>query len=205
LETTVSKFAICHVDEVVDIHLKSFPGFFLSFLGPRFLKEFYKSFATDSQGLGFVAKGQDDKIIGVVVGPIYPQGYFQRLLKNNWPRFCLASIGAVVRRPHSALRLLRAIFYRGKAPFGPPRALLSSIAVDPSAQGRGVGKVLVERWVEQVQRNGLCGCYLTTDADGNLAVNNFYQNLGWQIESSYVTSEGRRMNRYVYDFKNEFE
>ena len=54
--------------------------------------------------------------------------------------------------------------------------------------------------MEEVQRNGLSGCYLTTDADDNKAVNDFYRNLGWQVESSYVTSEGRRMHRYVYDF-----
>jgi hypothetical protein len=59
--------------------------------------------------------------------------------------------------------------------------------------------------VGEIQRRGLVGCYLTTDADGNEAVNKFYQNLGWRVESSYVTPQGRRMHRYVYDFKNESE
>ena len=199
MQATLSKLTICQVDDAVEIHMKAFPGFFLSFLGRRFLKEFYKSFATDSQGIGFVAKELDGKILGVVVGPINPRGYFKRLLINSWGRFCLASIGAVVRKPISALRILRAIFYRGNTPTGPPRALLSSIAVDPEVQGRRVGKALVERWVEEVQQRGLTGCYLTTDADGNEVVNNFYQYLGWRIESSYVTPEGRRMYRYVYD------
>jgi ribosomal protein S18 acetylase RimI-like enzyme len=200
MKATLSKLAICQVDDVVEIHMKAFPGFFLSILGRRFLKEFYKSFATNSQGIGFVAKELDGKIIGAVVGPINPRGYFKRLLINRWARFCLASIGAVARKPISALRLLRAIFYRGQAPSGPTRALLSSIAVDPEVQRRGVGKALVERWLEEVQRRGLIGCYLTTDAEGNEVVNNFYQYLGWRVESSYVTPEGRRMHRYVYDF-----
>lgn len=203
VKTKVCHLEIYQINEIVEIHMKAFQDFFLSFLGRKFLKEFYKSFATDPQGVGFVAKGQDEKVIGVIVGPINPHDYFKRLLRKSWPKFCLASIRAVVRKPKSALRLLRAVFYRGEAPFGPPRALLSSIAVDPKAQCKGVGKNLVERWMEEVRRNGLSGCYLTTDADDNKAVNDFYRNLGWRIESSYVTPEGRRMHCYVYDFKNE--
>ena len=47
------------------------------------------------------------------------------------------------------------------------------------------------------------GCYLTTDADGNDMVNKFYQSLDWRIESTYATPEGRRMNRYVFDFGSD--
>ena len=41
---------------------------------------------------------------------------------------------------------------------------------------------------------------VATDAEGNDSVNAFYQRLGWKRETSYVTSQGRRMNRYVLDF-----
>jgi hypothetical protein len=41
---------------------------------------------------------------------------------------------------------------------------------------------------------------LTTDAEGNDAVNTFYQRAGWRLESSFSTPEARRMNRYILDW-----
>ena len=191
-----------HLDKVVEVHMKAFPEFFLTFLGPRFLREFYKSFIYDNTGIGFVAKDSSTgSILGAVVGPLVPGGYFKRLLKKRWYAFCLASVSAILKRPTVIKRLFRALFYRGEAPSGPQRALLSSIAVSPDVQGQGVGQALVKKWVEEVQRRGGTGCFLTTDARNNDRINVFYQKLGWKIESSYTTPEGRIMNRYVLDFE----
>lgn len=193
-----------HIQEVVDVHMSAFPGFFLSFLGPNFLKEFYQSFIDDETGIGFVAKDSEmDQILGAIVGPLVPAGYFKRLLKRKWWAFCLASMKAVLKKPSITKRLFRAVLYRGQSPEGPQRALLSSIAVSPACQKSGVGKALVNRWVEEVGRRGGTGCFLTTDAEENEAVNAFYKKLGWNVESSYVTPEGRRMNRYIYDLQDK--
>jgi ribosomal protein S18 acetylase RimI-like enzyme len=189
-----------HIEQLVDVHMQAFPGFFLSFLGPKFLKEFYRSFINDSAGIGFVAHDeQAGRVVGAIVGPLIPDGYFKRLLKKRWWAFCIASIKAVLKKPSISKRLFRAVFYRGESPVGPKRALLSSIAVAPDYQKFGIGRALVLRWVRQVADRGGTGCFLTTDADGNEAVNAFYQKLGWTVESSYTTPEGRRMNRYIFD------
>lgn len=189
-----------HIDKIVAIHMEAFPAFFLTFLGPRFLREFYRSFIYDSTGIGFVAQDSaSGEVLGAVVGPFVPAGYFKRLLKKRWYAFCLASTAAILKKPTIIKRLLRAVFYRGDAPIGPQRALLSSIAVSPRTQGHGVGAALVQRWVEEVRQRGGKGCFLTTDAQNNEKVNKFYQKLGWRIESTYITPEGRAMNRYVLD------
>ena len=47
-------------DRVVDVHIRSFPGFFLTFLGPSFLEEFYGSFLVDDEGVGFVALDEEN-------------------------------------------------------------------------------------------------------------------------------------------------
>lgn len=189
---------------VVEVHLRAFPAFFLSRLGGAFLREFYASFLTDPVGVGFVAKSGDGRedLAGAIVGPVDPRGYFGRLVRRRWHAFAWASLGAVLRDPRVAPRLARALTYRGESPSGPPRALLSSIAVDPAAQGKGIGRQLVSAWLEEVRRRGAPGAYLTTDAEGNEATNQFYRRLGWRLESGYVTREGRRMNRYVYDFES---
>ncbi len=200
----IAKINKRHISQIAEVHIEAFPNFFLTFLGIRFLREFYKSFLYDSTGIGLVA--EDDEtgtVIGVIVGPLMPEGYFKRLLIRRWWTFCLASIGAVLKHPAIIKRLFRALFYRGEPPPGPERALLSSIAVLPQVQRRGVGQALVKRWVQEVKQHGCCGCYLTTDADNNEKINNFYQKLGWRIESTYKTPEGRVMNRYVIDFSEK--
>lgn len=203
MDTEIIPLKDLHLKQVVSVHLKAFPDFFLTFLGPGFLKVFYRSFVYDDTGIGFVAVDrQTDNVCGVIVGPLVPQGYFKRLLKKRWWAFCLASIKAVLKKPSVSKRLFRAVFYRGESPGGPPRALLSSIAVLPDVQQSGVGKMLVQKWIQEVSQRGGTGCFLTTDADQNEKVNAFYQKLGWKIESAYTTPEGRRMNRYVYDIEN---
>lgn len=192
-----------HIGQVVDVHILAFPDFFLTFLGPRFLAEFYKSFTYNPDGIGFVAEDTaTGKVLGVVVGPLIPGGYFKKLLIRRWWAFCVASIFAVVKKPSVAGRLFRAMFYRGDAPAGPDRSLLSSIAVDPRIQKQGLGKALVQAWVDEVRRRGGTSCYLTTDAENNDAVNHFYQSLGWKLEASWSTPQGRPMNRYVLYFEN---
>ena len=195
-----------HISQIVDVHMQAFPNFFLTFLGPRFLREFYNSFTYDCAGIGFVAKdAESGTVIGVIVGPLVPEGYFRRLLIRRWWAFCLASVTAILKRPTIIKRLFRALFYRGESPSESQRALLSSIAVSPQSQGHGVGKALVTRWVEEVERRGGSGCYLTTDAHNNEKINSFYQKLGWKIESTYETPERRVMNRYILDLPEKIE
>jgi GNAT superfamily N-acetyltransferase len=189
-----------HIPEVVRMHLSAFPGFFLTFLGPRFLAEFYRAFLSEPTAIAMVAESDAGCVCGVVVGTLAPAGFFKRLLLRRWWTFARASAGALLRRPAIAPRLIRALGYRGEAPTNARRALLSSIAVDPSSQGAGTGRRLVECWLTEAKRRGAIGCYLTTDAQANDAVNSFYCRLGWKLESTYATPQGRIMNCYNYDF-----
>ena len=89
-----------HISKVVDMHMQAFPEFFLTFLGPKFLREFYNSFSYDPTGIGFVAEdAETGDVLGVIVGPLVPDGYFKRLLKRRWWAFYLASVTAVLKGP----------------------------------------------------------------------------------------------------------
>jgi GNAT superfamily N-acetyltransferase len=202
MELCVAPISSDHIRQVVQVHISAFPNFFLTFLGPRFLGEFYGSFAVDPVGIGFVSQDvQTKQVYGVIVGPFNPAGYFKRLLKRRWYVFCTASLTAVLKKPTVILRLFRAVFYRGDAPSGRQDiSLLSSIAVSPDIQTKGIGRTLIAAFLDEVKKRGGKGVFLTTDAKDNDKVNRFYQNLGFKLESSRVTPEGREMNRYVFIF-----
>jgi len=179
------------------LHRAAFPGFFLSSLGEPFLVQFYRGFLMDDSAVCVVARGVDGAVLGAVVGTTQPAGFFGRLAKHRWPGFVLASVHAVVSNPKATPRLLRAVRYRGETRAGDQGALLSSICVDPSLHGAGVGRQLVEAWTDAIAGRGVDTAFLTTDAEGNDAVNRFYQAGGWALSDNYLTREGRSMNRYT--------
>jgi len=65
MDTKILPLTNQDIEEVVDVHMRAFPDFFLTFLGPGFLKEFYKSFLYDDQGIGFVAI-ENSRILGAI-------------------------------------------------------------------------------------------------------------------------------------------
>lgn len=179
------------------LHRRSFPGFFLSRLGEPFLVQFYLGFLQDSSAVTVVARDHVGSVVGAAVGTTEPAGFFRRLLIHRWPGFAAASARAVLRQPTAIPRLVRAVTYRGAAPPRAGGALLSSICVDPSAQGTGVGRQLLAAWERAAQQKGARRAFLTTDAESNQAVNDFYAARGWRLEESFVTREGRSMNCYT--------
>lgn len=189
-----------HVRQVVAVHLRSFPGFFLTFLGPAFLSELYHGIIADRSGLAYVYQTQE-AILGLVAGTDSPTGFYRRLLRQRWWRFAWAAALPVLKKPSIIPRLLRA-FSRGNAEdVHEDCATLMSIAVAPEAQGQGVGQALVHAFLREATRRGLAQVNLTTDRLNNEGTNRFYQNLGFAIQQTYTTPEGREMNEYVLDLE----
>lgn len=185
-----------HVNTVVNVHLASFPGFFLSFLGPRFLKLFYSGICTAPEGIGFVYCNDSGVPAGFVAGTSNPGGFYSRLLRRDWLKFSVASLGALLKRPSAVKRVARAFLHPSTNPVGTDVAGLFSIGVLPELQGTGAGKQLVQAFLAEAGRRGCRRVFLTTDRDNNDAVNSFYEKLGFAIERQYITPEGRRMNEY---------
>lgn len=195
---TVRPALASEVAMLVAIHLRSFQGFFLTFLGSAFLHELYIAIITDRSGIGFVAQSQDS-VIGFVVGIEQPDGFYRRLLHQRWWRFAFAALRPLLSRPLILPRLLRAFSAPATVNHTDKRGTLMSIAVSPDAQGSGVGKKLVQAFLQEAAYRGLYQVDLTTDRENNEIANRFYQKLGFVCVRSFTTPEGRAMNEYVID------
>jgi ribosomal protein S18 acetylase RimI-like enzyme len=184
------------VEQVVALHVKCFPGFFLSSLGPRFLTLFYSGLVESPDNIGLVLLDKEGKLGGFVAGSSNPRGFYKRLLKRDWYKFALASLGVVLRNPAILRRIARAIHHPGNNPVGDEVAGLFSVGVGPEIQRTGAGQRLVGSFLEEASSRGCRRVFLTTDRDGNDAVNKFYHKLGFQVKNQFETPEGRRMNEY---------
>ena len=183
---------------VTEVHLKSFPGFFLTVLGPEFLRNLYTAILEDPDGIGFVAT-QDMEVLGFVAGTVQPAGFYRRLLRRRWWHFAWSALPSAMRHPAIIPRLLSAFSMPAQVTQHAGRGTLMSIAVLPACQGSGIGQLLVSAFLDEAVRRGLQQVDLTTDRDNNEPANRFYRRMGFVCERSFVTSEGRAMNEYVMD------
>lgn len=180
------------------LHREAFPNFFLSQLGPAFLKQFYAGFIGDPSAVVVILRSGDGEIVGAAVGSVRPERFFRNLLLRRLPQLFSASLLATVRDPRKIGRLLAGVRYRGSVEAErPDGALLSSICVNPNAQGSGLGRDLIRLWTARAAALGASSAYLTTDAADNTGVNLFYLSNGWRLHGNYVTPEGRAMNIYT--------
>lgn len=183
------------LDEVVAVHIRSFPGFFLSQMGKRFLLCLYQEILADPSGIALVCK-QGQTVRAFAAGTTEPRGFYKRLLARRWRRFALASVVPMLRNPMIAARLLNAFRKAKEEPADEGSGLLMSIAVNPEARSGGTGAALVHEFLMECQRQGLSSVHLTTDRFENARANRFYSNLGFTVSRVFTTRQGRIMNDY---------
>jgi len=198
-QTLAISSVICSdLDNLVDLHMEAFEGFFLQTLGKKFLKELYLGFLRDNAAI--ILKAEDEcGLVGFVAGSTQSKTFFRRLLFHRWYVFAPLVIAGMKSQPWSAAKkLASAVLYRGEAPSQLTNgSLLSSIAVSPRCSRSGCGGLLVNAFCEASFNAGSRFVYLITDRDDNEAVNSFYLRCGFTLESSFRKDENRWMNRFV--------
>ncbi len=196
----ISEMRAQHVEDVVRIHLQSFPNFFLTFMGAPFLRLLYSEILLAPDHVAFIAQERNDgAIVGFVAGVTQQSDFYLQLVRRRWFSFATASLGALFRRPTILPRLLRALRRPKSSREAVAQALLMSLAVVPDMSGVGIGQGLVNHFLATLKDNGVATVSLTTDRDENARANHFYQRLGFQIARVYETPEGRWLNEYVID------
>jgi GNAT superfamily N-acetyltransferase len=176
------------LDAVVAIHKKAFNGFFLTRMGPRFLRGYYQTVMDFQASVALVAHDtESDRALGFAVGFRDPQGFYA-LFGQRRKRMLPAMLLAVLSDPGLApqiLRNMRRVEAQARQPVDAVE--LSSIAV--GASGRGVGGALLEAFAEKASSKGAHRLILTTDAEGNDSVRAFYETRGFSLEGTEIRGE----------------
>lgn len=184
------------------VHKAAFPDHFLTSLGRPFLTLYYRSVAEDPDTIALMAV-VDEHVRGLCVGAVDPRGFYTRLLKRRLLSFAVQGARAAVTRPSAIPRLFGALGHPSSQVPDPHAAGLFSLAVDPSAQGNGIGQLLVREFIAESARLGATKVVLETDDIGNDRVNAFYERLGFVVADKYTTSQERVMRRYTLSLQEE--
>ena len=103
------------VEKIVNIHMESFMGFFLTFLGRGFLKLFYRGFL-EYKNAGILAAYNDRmEIIGFVAYTDELSKFYKFLIKKKLLGFAWYGFLGFLRKPKIFLRLLRAFLAPGNS------------------------------------------------------------------------------------------
>jgi ribosomal protein S18 acetylase RimI-like enzyme len=184
---------------IVAIHQKAFKNFFLTRMGREFLRRYYALVLNYHAGIILVSE-RCGLLEGFVCGFVEPPGFYRLMWRHKWG-FVLPAMSALIRHPSLFAGVLYGVQRIQTTAFTstvPARCCeLSSIAVAPEASGNGLGKALVQAFIEQSRSMDAEYVYLTTDADDNDSANALYRQVGFRNTQRFLQRQGRWMNEYV--------
>ena len=186
------------IDRVVGIHLDTFKGFFLSFMGKGFLKQMYASFCSHEGSGLLVAQDGEGKTVGFIAYSCNMSELYKYMIKKRLVPFAWYSFGALLRNPKIFTRLAGAFLKPSESRREETFVELASIGVAPEAKLKGVGSALVNKLKSVVDFDKYKYINLETDAVDNELANGFYGKHGFKLVREYTTREGRKMNEYRF-------
>lgn len=190
------------INEIVTIHLNTFTGFFLTFMGRGFLKQMYQSYC-DYDESGLLVAEEDGKALGFLAFSSNFSGLYKFMIKTRLIQFGWYSIGAFFRRPSAFMHIISAFLKPGEAKREEKYVELSSIGVDPNVKSKGIGSKLIDVLKDNVDFNKFAYINLETDVVDNEGAIHFYEKNGFVRERMFETDEGRKM--YEYRFVGEID
>ena len=186
-----------YLDEIVEIHLKTFKGFFLTELGAGFLRTLYKGYMTDKSS-GIIVAVENGEVNGFIAYSKDYSSFYRNLIKRSIFKFAFYSMIAIIKHPSFIGRLLAAFKKSDEVSRDEKYVELASIGVLPMCKGKGIGTSLIEYLKGMVDFDKYSYISLETDAEGNDNVNAFYIKNGFKLARNYVTAQGRAMNEFHY-------
>lgn len=193
----IRKATINDVDTIVEIHLNAFEGFFLTSLGAEFLRFYYSCFVRSNETVTMIAE-ENGVIYGFSASSKFCKGFNSRLIKSNLIAFGLLSFKLLLIKPISLLRLVKNLSKKGENVIdNEDYAELYSIGVCKSAQGKGVGKMLLLKSEQVMKEEGVTCVSLTTDFDNNEQAVGFYHSMGYETFYEFITYPNRKMYRLI--------
>lgn len=195
----VKKLDVSQVKNIALLHDDSFPDFFLTTLGKRFLEVFYKSIILHSDGIA-VGVFENESLLAFAIGSSKKGGFYSDIFKRNFFQLGFYCLPSLIRKPQIGKRIFKSLFSKSVSEdFLLENATLLSICIDPKQSKKGLGTIILKEFEKEAFQlsNGIS---LTTDYFSNETVNGFYLKNNYKLISNFNQGD-RKMNLYYK--KNE--
>ncbi|MBQ7172494.1 MAG: GNAT family N-acetyltransferase [Clostridia bacterium] len=183
--------------KITEIHLATFQGFFLTFMGKRFLRYMYQSYAEHPES-GLLVAEENDTPVGFLAYSEAVSNLYRYMFRRHFFPFAWYGFLAALRRPAAFFHILRAFKKPKEAERTEPYVYLASIGVLPEEKSKGIGSSLISTLKERVDFSRFSYIMLETDAENNNAALGFYQKNGFAPAREYETPEGRKMVEFRF-------
>lgn len=189
----VSKVNSLDINEIVNLHVRAFSSFFLTSLGEEFLEVYFGCIVNDGDTNCFKCT-QDDVIIGYVFTISETSGFNKRLVLRNLFSFLL-----VIRKINiiNLYRIFRKEFENNNELNSQKHTKKSwhilSIAASSIHRDLGVGFTLIQYVITEARLQGIEVISLTTDAQNNSKVQQFYTKHGFEVTKKFNQLGDRSM------------
>jgi len=191
------------INDIVSIHLDTFTGFFLSFMGRGFLYQMYHSYCEHLES-GLLVAEENNKPVGFLAYSDSFSDLYKYMIKSHMFQFCWYSIGAFLRRPSAFMHIIRAFLKPSEVKRKEKYVELSSIGVSPYAKSKGIGSMLITELKSLVDFDEFDYINLETDVINNEGTIHFYEKNGFVKQREFETVEGRKMYEYRFSgFKSK--
>ena len=185
------------VTSIVKIHQNAFNGFFLTSLGTRFLTFYYKAFVKSEESVVLCAI-EDGAVLGFSAATKQCKGFNSSLIKKNLLSFFGLSIKLLFTQPSALVRLAKNLTKKSEeVEDNEEYAELYSIGVRSDAQGKGIGKKLLNATETKLKEDGVEKVSLTTDYYNNESTVAFYHSMGYSTLYEFATYPKRKMYRLI--------
>jgi len=184
----ISQIQLHHLAQVTCVHIRAFPESALTRLGPEAVRRYYEWQLVGPHGHHFIGIFDNSVLLGYAVGGT-SRGAMSGFVHRNK--------GFLVRRVVARPWLLLGTEFRSRISAAtasllpsakqplvqrteiPPRSFgILAIAVDPTAQRKGIGRLLMDSLAQAAMDNDFDHMHLSVAAANTQAIA-FYEGLGW--------------------------
>ena len=193
--------SVSDIGSIGRVHRAAFRFFFLTQLGPAFLREYYRTVLEYPRGILLVA-AQDESVVGFTAGFVDPPEFYS-LLRKKRVRLGLVMLPWLIIHPGNLVRALSnyRLTRENSREADPTLAQVaewSSLGVRPNSPALAAA-MLIAAFKRVARESGASKIRLTTDAAGNAAINRTYVRAGYTLVRVIRRPYGRILNEYELD------
>lgn len=200
---TVSKIKKEDIIQIVDLHLASFPSFFLTSLGDKFLILFYNACLNNRHCVSVKVVDEKQIIVGFAIGTDVSNGFYKQIILSELLSFIKIAFAIVLSRPKALFRLMKNLRKSSSVNDRGDYPELLSIAVREHVKGNGIGDLLLTNFETELIIKGFTRIALTTDYYHNDRAVNFYTKNGYSTYYDFIAYPRRRMLKMIKNFKSK--